>query len=427
MRLGTSVVTITPQVPVPMGGYGARTGQAAGVHDPLTARALVLEDEGVRTGFVVADLLMLNHEQAEAARQGAASLTGIDPDHLVVATTHTHSGPSTLANPLLGGAFDAAYMAWVIPALAGAIYQAARELEEVLPGWAAGEVAGVGSGRRTAPADPDPQPLTVLSFFRPDGSLRAALVNFQCHPTLMGADNLLISADLAGAGRDAAQALLGPDVFVALANGACGDVSTRFTRRSQTFQEMRRLGAMLGAAAAGLALRAEPQRLAKGALRVGAVTVDLPMRQLPPVEVAQAQLEQMQQAWEKAQANPTISPGDLRLARTAMEGAQVQAFLAATQGQGERRAELAGWRLGNAGLVTIPGEMFASLGERIRAGSGLAATLVVGYSGGHVGYIPDREGFQSGGYEALSSPLLPEAGDLLAEAAAGLLRRLGSD
>ena len=427
MRLGTSVVTITPQVPVPMGGYGARTGPAVGVHDPLTARALVLEDGGVRTGFVVADLLMLNHEQAEAARQGAASLTGIDPDHLVVATTHTHSGPSTLANPLLGGAFDAAYMAWVIPALAGAIYQAARELEEVLPGWAAGEVAGVGSGRRAAPADPDPQPLTVLSFFRPDGSLRAALVLFQCHPTLMGADNLLISADLAGAGRDAAQALLGQDVFVVLANGACGDVSTRFTRRSQTFQELRRLGAMLGAAAAGLALRAEPQRLAKGALRVGAVTVDLPMRQLPPVEVAQAQLEQMQQAWERAQANPAISAGDLRLARTAMEGAQVQAFLATSQGQGERRAELTGWRLGDAGLVTIPGEMFASLGERIRAGSGLAATLVIGYSGGHVGYIPDREGFQSGGYEALSSPLSPAAGDLLAEAAAGLLRRLASD
>ncbi len=446
MRLGTHVTTITPQVPIDMGGYGARLAPATGVHDPLTARALVLEDGPVKVGLVVADLLMFSRLQAEAIRQRASALTGIPPGHLVVAATHTHSGPAVSSSPPFSQKADPVYGNWVVEAAAGALYQAAERLEEVWAGWAMSEVEGVGGSRRasapTAPevaspttmlgktVSPDRQPLGVLSLARPDGALRAVLVNFQCHPTVLGADNLLISADLAGAARDALKGLLGPDVFVAFVNGACGDVSPRFTRRAQTFGELRRLGGLLGAAAATAALRAECRELPPGSLRVGTVEAGLPIRDLPSAEEAQEQLARMKEEWERAQATPGLPAGALRLARTALEGAQVQALLALYQGEVETRAELVGWRLNGPGegshfgLVTIPGELFASLGDAIRGGGGLGCTFVAGYSGGEVGYIPDRQAYAEGGYEVLSSPFAPEAGETLASAAANLLRSL---
>lgn len=430
MRLGTCVASITPQVPITMGGYAARTEKARGVHDDLTARALVLEDRRVRTGLVVADLLMFSRSQVEAVQARAAALTGIPANQIVVAATHTHSGPSAYAYPHAGDDVDPTYAAWVVEVLAGALYQAWQDLDDVRVGWSAGGVAGVASSRRAAhdaagqAPDSEFQPLAALSFTDLAGDLRAVLVNFQAHPTVLGADNLLISADLAGAAREALQGLFGPDVFIAFVNGACGDVSTRFTRRSQTFQELRRLGGLLGAAAAGVILESQWDALSPGDLKVATKQVELPVRALPSPEEAQAQLVVMKRRWEEARANPKLSRGELRVARTALEGAQVQAFLADSQNTFERQAVLTGWRLGGAGLVTIPGELFSSLGARIRMECGLETTLVVGYSGGHVGYVPDRRAYEQGGYEALSSLVAPEAGETLAAAAVDLLKSL---
>lgn len=424
MRLGVATVNITPQVPIAMGGYGARAGKAVGVHDPLTARALVLEDESVRTALVVADLLMLSRAKAEAVQAKAATLTGIPAGQIIVAATHTHSGPVVEAHPGIGGEADPAYAAWVEEALAGAVYQASLDAEEVWAAWGSGEVEGVGSGRRSAAGASDPQPLAVLSFCRPGGERKAVLVNYQSHPTVMGADNLLVSADLAGAGREVLQRVLGPDVFLAFVNGACGDISTRFTRRSQTFGELERLGGLLAVAAADVVLRLEPRALPAGSLKVGAEPVNLPLRALPSRDEAKAQLARMQNRWEAVRDDPRLSSAEKRVALTALEGAQVQAMLIEYGGRYDGQATLVGWRLGAAGLVTIPGELFSSLGGLIRRESGLAATLVTGYSGGHAGYIPDREAFRDGGYEAMSSPLAAEAGEVLAGAAVGLLRRL---
>ena len=53
MKAGVAVVDITPDRPLPMSGFAARTEPSRGAHDPLTARALVVED----TALVVVDVI----------------------------------------------------------------------------------------------------------------------------------------------------------------------------------------------------------------------------------------------------------------------------------------------------------------------------------------------------------------------------------
>jgi len=68
---------------------------------------------------------------------------------------------------------------------------------------------------------------------------------------------------------------------------------------------------------------------------------------------------------------------------------------------------------------------FVQHGLRIKLESGPRRTVVVGHANGMVGYVPTKEAFERGGYEttfAMSSRLAPEAGDMLADAAIGLIR-----
>jgi hypothetical protein len=98
MFAGTGKVDITPQSAVWMDGM-LRAHPSEGIHDRLYARALVLSDsDDVRQAFalVSVDVCVLDDATCRAVRQGAETRTGIPAAHIVVAATHTHSGPSTL-------------------------------------------------------------------------------------------------------------------------------------------------------------------------------------------------------------------------------------------------------------------------------------------------------------------------------------------
>jgi hypothetical protein len=85
------------------------------------------------------------------------------------------------------------------------------------------------------------------------------------------------------------------------------------------------------------------------------------------------------------------------------------------------------FRIGNLGLVGLPAETFVEIARDIRQGSPLAHTLVIGQTGGAMGYMPHSKGFQEGGYEAgyRSARYDPQTPDLWIRAAKQLLRSLG--
>ncbi len=85
--------------------------------------------------------------------------------------------------------------------------------------------------------------------------------------------------------------------------------------------------------------------------------------------------------------------------------------------------ELDAWSLGNLAMVTIPGELVGSLAGQI-ACAAPAATLVLGYTNGYVGYLADRPAHAERTYEALASPFGPEAGEHVVEVSKTLIRQV---
>ena len=80
--------------------------------------------------------------------------------------------------------------------------------------------------------------------------------------------------------------------------------------------------------------------------------------------------------------------------------------------------------LGPVALVSMPGEPFSSIGQRIAEASPFAHTLVSGYSNGGFGYIPDRSAYAEGGYEIEATPFAAEACDVVVVEALRLLNEL---
>ncbi len=127
-----------PEAPSIVAG-GFLEARADRVHDPLLVRAIVLDDGGapgakpVRLALVVVDSCMMPQALLDEAKAQAAERTGIPVERIMVSATHTHSAPAALG--CLGTRVDAPYAARLPAAIAAAITQANGRLEPARIGW----------------------------------------------------------------------------------------------------------------------------------------------------------------------------------------------------------------------------------------------------------------------------------------------------
>ncbi|MEZ4506969.1 MAG: neutral/alkaline non-lysosomal ceramidase N-terminal domain-containing protein [Thermomicrobiales bacterium] len=412
---GAAQVPFPVPAGTPMEGYAARPGPALGTLDELTIGALSLEAGDGRLVLVAVDLAAVD----SALVDEVAAAAGVHRSELVLCASHTHSGPAGVIsrlhpsepdslNPALRGAFIRA----AVKAIASARSRA--EPVELLFGRA--ETSGLAANRNRADGPCDPH-VSILATRNRAGRLTSLLAHFACHPTILSAENRLVSADFPGAFRRALEPMLSEDALapvVLFVNGAAGDVSTRFTRLSQDSDEVERVGAGLANAA-------------RSALEIA--------RPLDPV-LAFAQkaaalrprgLEHLPAAPSGVVAHGQDSAATRRIAETRAQGAMLLERLAQAGPDAiQRTCAIPAWRLGDLRIVAIPGELFASLGERI-VRSSPDPVLVFGYANGYVGYLVDEAADAAGTYEALASPFAPGAGDELAGVALAALNALASE
>src|SRR5262249_40591375 len=77
---------------VPLAGYYDER-RATGTHDPLKARAIVFRQGRTQAALVVCDLIGIAKDLSEEVRRRVADATGIPGHHIIVAATHSHTGP----------------------------------------------------------------------------------------------------------------------------------------------------------------------------------------------------------------------------------------------------------------------------------------------------------------------------------------------
>ncbi len=120
-------------------------------------------------------------------------------------------------------------------------------------------------------------------------------------------------------------------------------------------------------------------------------------------------------------ARTTPSPGSEAEARALM--AEHEVLRTRLQASSTEELELSAVALGEARLVFQPAELFCEFGRLIKSGVAGLPTMVVGYAGDCVGYIPTEEAFAHRGYGTRCwrmSRFAPEAGQRIVQAAVAL-------
>ncbi len=395
----------------------ARTSVSTATLDPLTVSAIVLTDGDVSCALVAADLLGID----SALVADLTARLDWTPTLLVVCASHTHSGPGGLASePRSADAEprDAALRQRFIAIGGDVIPRARAELAPVTLHLGRATVRDVAANRND-PTRPVDTTVTTITMRQADTRLTALLVHFACHPTILGAGNTLLSADLFGAVRR--HLVVGGKLETATPilclNGAAADISTRFTRRGQDATEVDRLGKRVADAAIEAMGSAET---ISSSLRTEAASLQL---RTQPVDLKQRTGASAAPEDEIAASLTTsMSHAERRIAVTRREGAA----LAARRGEwGPASIDLSlnAITIGQLALLTFPGELGSTLARQIEAVSPFETTLVLGYANGYAGYVVEAADFSVPTYESLASPFAPTAGDEVVRASRKLLHR----
>src|SRR5436190_4729449 len=92
LRVGVATADITPGTDYPVSGYYSER-LSTGTKDPLQAKAIVFRQGDLSAAFVVCDLIAIASDLSLEIRRRVERQTGMPGDHIIVAATHTHTGP----------------------------------------------------------------------------------------------------------------------------------------------------------------------------------------------------------------------------------------------------------------------------------------------------------------------------------------------
>jgi neutral ceramidase len=204
---------ITPETPVWLSGYAARTKPSTEVLHDLWAKALLIEDEkDNRIIIVTLDIIGLSHELSEEIIKRVAEKHGINRSQLLLNSSHTHSGPviwPSLSRMYVLSDQDLQalirYNRRLADDIADVIDMAFLDLKPVHLMVAHGS-ANIAVNRRQStekgfiigvnnegPVDPD---VPVMKVETTDGKLMAILFGYACHNTTL--DIYQVNGDYAG-------------------------------------------------------------------------------------------------------------------------------------------------------------------------------------------------------------------------------------
>lgn len=441
-RVGAGRADITPEVGVPLGGYGARHGVSDRVAAPLCCTAFVFDDGSTRACLVTCDLLYVTADIVEAVRREISTRIGIPPGAVLLAATHTHSGPANLTREA-----DGDYVQFVAKRVGDAVQVASTTAEPATVRISTAELRGISLNRRD-PAGPIETSLrTIIAEAAADRKAIGVLMNYACHATVLEADSLAISPDFPGAAVTFVESETG--ATAAYLQGCAGAINPVWI--DHTVDEVRRIGSLLGSVVLQQVLDGQGVARARRSVNLSMIT-DVEAERGPLAGKRLTGPLWHHTAIVRLHPRPTRSTAaidqeiaDLTDHEKASQGAASTAELASLQAErylskggfrywsGTRRNDESGSSVeeieipaigfgGSLALLGIPGEPFLEIGESIRRLSGFDDVVVCGYSNGTVGYLPTREAFADHGYEVGMARYTPDAADRIVEAGAALLR-----
>jgi hypothetical protein len=313
-------------------------------------------------------------------------------EQVIFVSSHTHSGPTYSSN------LDSYNKA--LNRIQQVIPIAARGMTPVRIGTGWG-VAFLGHNRRALlldgqphmfwrdetqlPSGPVDPTVGVIRLDRRDGSPMAILVNYACHPVVLGPDNLSYSADYPSVMRNTIEEGLNRSAMAFFLQGGAGDINPYFDK-TPLLQD------------AVLRMQETGRKLGDEALRV-ARAIHTEVAQLPAIQTKTVMVH-------------ARSRWNLEKVRVVMkERYRLDEMRAARLLRAEMDLPVTTLLLNHElAFVTMPGEPFVEFQTTLRTRSPLPNTYLLGYADGVFGYLPTIGAAVRGGYGANSTATQVEVG-----------------
>jgi hypothetical protein len=358
LRVGIAVRTVNPDPLLPVSGGVGPSHSVSKMQGDLTVRALVLEQGGTSIAIVSADFLgfpaMLGSRVRSAVKE-------IPPQNILIGATHTHSAPDCYGFPdgVGGTARDAKYLSMVCARMIDALHEAATNLQPARLKIATGEAQGKIAYNYYAEQLYDPR-CHVIQAVDVSGKPIATLVNYAIHPEVLGSSAGVCSPDLIGPlYQRIAEQGGGTGIFM---NSAQGGMVTADNRRpegkeARNWEECQRIGRLLAEEALRIVRETPEQR--SPTLFCAARTLSLPVDS-----------SLMRELLKSLPGSP---------------GADVASVT----------TQLNLLNIGNAQILTIPGEALPNIGYYLKRKMRGQHNLLFGLTNDAFGYILTKEDYDS--------------------------------
>lgn len=373
-RAGATRRTITPDPLLPVSRGADACRPALEKRGELELRVLVVESGSTRVAMASVPFLGFPSRLCQRVRE---KVEGIPPENILIGATHCHSAPDPYGFPNGEGEYEISfpYLYGACDALADAINEAVASLQPAVLRTATGAAQGKIAYNYYAPELYDPR-CHVIQCLTLTGKAIATLVNYAIHPEILLHQDVC-SPDLVGPLYDRIEALGGGTAI--FMNSAQGGMVTADIRTPQgdleDWSECLRIGRLL----------------AEEAMRIAG---DAPVQEHP-------------QLWCGAQAI-TFPVGEI------MGQMMLMLHPESREGRTEPLTEISAQQnlvnLGDAQILTIPGEALPNLGFYLKRKMRGRHTLLFGLTNDAFGYILspyDYDSFKV--YEYISATSLHES------------------
>ena len=417
IRFGFAKEDITPKRGIPLCGY-FNPRPNVGAHDPLQVKAAIFECGTMVTGILSYDLCMLPRDVVSSIINAVKAAGFPFADNLLIAATHTHTGPYTAA--LFNGPVDADYMRAVISKSVSAVKNAFESLAEAELYAGRTECTTLAFNRRfwmkdgtvlTNPGKLNPDIVKPESVIDPeipflvvkqDGLDRLIVANISNHTDTIGDE--MVSADWPGRMEREIQNHYGYDIPVITLIGCQGNINHFNVKNNfnQTcYAEACRIGK--GYAAEIIAMLYAAEKIEVDEIRVDSVEFEAPVYKVTDKEYNEAK-----KIVEEIGEIKATDPKDMTSEGIAAGNLYVKKFFAERLLEnrdnpftGKRIEQMISIKFGKAfGIVSVPAEPFVEIGLAIKKASPFPYTVVSALSMGEIGYVGMPECYErGGGYE----------------------------
>ncbi len=404
---GFGKIDITPEP----GSFGSLrlspAKRSRGVHDPIFATAMSLREGENHFIIVSLDVGMLEEKSAYGLRTMIAENERVSIDNVLAACSHTHQGPETL------GEEPEIDITTVLSGITEKAAQAARKAvsaeQSARLGWGNCFVPEAAKnrfysriGKPGGPADPR---LDFLRVENSHGNILGVLWHFTAHPTTCMRADFLSSADYPGiVNREVEKRFGGTALFL---NGACGNINPVLGKR--TFEACGKTGNSI---ASELCNSMNSITYIKPNLASASCRITIPWTEKAPDTSSLPAVSEIRNYFQGITEQPP-APSDYwnvwdeyQHLRTAWWRWRLKEML---KNKGEEEIPLQLLAIGDRYLGTVPGELFVELQLELAHRFPGERPLIIGYSGGSAGYIPDEKSYEYTTYET-SPTLMHRAG-----------------